>query len=184
MAENDQEDDDLVAYLDGEMDDETAAAFESRLQREPALQAQAEALKRTWELLDYLPQPEPSATFTSKTLDKIAVLRPQTTSALTVPADVSVITYAPPEPQTPQRAKWPTFVGWTAAAVVVFALGYAIKGPGVSKVPKLAPEQVETEMALDLRILHQLPQYEVGDNIAFLQALDQPELFGEEALVR
>jgi hypothetical protein len=112
------------------------------------------------------------------------VLRPNTTSTLTVPSDISVVRRAPVEPPTPRRAKWPTYVGWTAAAIFVFAVGYAIKGPGVSQIPKLLPEQIESEMARDLRILHQLPQYEVGDNIAFLQALDQPDLFGDEAIAR
>jgi anti-sigma factor RsiW len=63
----------LVAYLDGELDEDATHVFEARLGREPGLRAEAEALKKTWELLDYLPRPEPSGTFTHRTLERLAV---------------------------------------------------------------------------------------------------------------
>src|SRR5437870_7341936 len=66
----------LVAFLDGELDEDAARDFERRIGQDPELRAQADALKKTWELLDFLPQPEPSPTFTTRTLDKVAVLRP------------------------------------------------------------------------------------------------------------
>src|SRR5229473_2045109 len=56
---NEDERAELVAYLDGELNEEAAQVLEARLSREPDLRAEAEALKRTWELLDYLPRPEP-----------------------------------------------------------------------------------------------------------------------------
>src|SRR5262245_3229058 len=64
---------DLVAYLDGERDEEAARTLETRITTEPTLRAELEALKRTWELLDYLPKPEPSPNFTNRTLDRITV---------------------------------------------------------------------------------------------------------------
>lgn len=182
MAEpqDDERREEIVAYLDGELDQHAAAEFEQRLQRDAALRADAEAMKRTWELLDFLPQPEPSATFTSKTLDKISVLRPAATSAMTLPAAADAI-LAPAAPARP-RSKWPGYLGWTAAALALFALGYIASAPAFRKGPKPVPPQVaEEEMARDLRILNQLPQYEVGEDIAFLKDLDQPELFGDES---
>src|SRR5262249_41070651 len=59
----------LVAYLDGELDAEAAQALEAKLSVDPTARAEADALKRTWELLDYLPRPEPSPSFTHRTLE-------------------------------------------------------------------------------------------------------------------
>ena len=65
----------LVAYLDGELDPAAARKVEKRLATDPPLRAKAAALKKTYDLLDYLPQPEPSATFTTRTLDKIPAVK-------------------------------------------------------------------------------------------------------------
>src|SRR5262245_30216124 len=66
---------DLVAYLDGELDPLAARKVEERLASDPAARQKAAALKKTFDLLDYLPKPEPSPTFTTRTLDKIPALK-------------------------------------------------------------------------------------------------------------
>lgn len=65
----------LVAYLDGELEDGAAKRVETRLATDPQARAKASALKKTFDLLDYLPKPEPSATFTTRTIDKLPVLQ-------------------------------------------------------------------------------------------------------------
>src|SRR5260221_1838165 len=70
----DEPDADVVAYLDGERDPRATRAMEKRLRADARLRAQAEAIRKTWNLLDYLPQPDPSPSFTSRTLEKVAVL--------------------------------------------------------------------------------------------------------------
>jgi hypothetical protein len=77
LSEEDRES--LVAYLDGELDDRAAQSLEARLNTEPALRAEAEALKQTWDLLDYLPRPQPSGSFTHRTLERLNVHRPPAT---------------------------------------------------------------------------------------------------------
>src|SRR5262245_34238250 len=67
----------LVAYLDGELEGDAAQAIEARLGADPALRAEAEALKRTWDLLDYLPRPEPSPSFTHRTLSRLSAKETQ-----------------------------------------------------------------------------------------------------------
>ncbi len=63
---------DLVAFLDQELDPRRAAIIETKISLDPKIRAEADSLRRTWELLDFLPKPpEPSATFTSRTLEKI-----------------------------------------------------------------------------------------------------------------
>ncbi|MBN9121266.1 MAG: hypothetical protein J0I06_19295 [Planctomycetes bacterium] len=66
----------LVAYLDGELDPAAARRVEARLAKDPAARARAAELKRSFDLLDYLPRPEPSPTFTTRTLDKLPAVKP------------------------------------------------------------------------------------------------------------
>ena len=72
---NEQEQADLVAYLDGELTGEAARTLEAKLSLDPQARAEADALRRTWELLDYLPRPEPSARFTHRTLERLSPVR-------------------------------------------------------------------------------------------------------------
>src|SRR5690349_7189114 len=72
---NEREQAELVAYLDGELSGEAARAMEAKLSLNPAARAEADALRRTWELLDYLPRPQPSPHFTHRTLDRLAPVR-------------------------------------------------------------------------------------------------------------
>src|SRR5262249_15358697 len=62
---------DLVAYLDGELDPADARRVEARLATDPEARAKATALKKTFDLLDYLPRPEPSPHFTTRTLPQL-----------------------------------------------------------------------------------------------------------------
>src|ERR1051325_9808599 len=61
----------LVAYLDGELDEEAAREVETRISQDPTVRAEVESLKRTWDLLDYLPRAEPSPSFTHRTLSLV-----------------------------------------------------------------------------------------------------------------
>src|SRR3954467_5059323 len=70
---NDEDHEELVAFLDGELDDEQAHSVESKITLDPTVRNEADTLKRTWDLLDYLPKPEPSPNFTNKTLDRISM---------------------------------------------------------------------------------------------------------------
>src|SRR6266487_2718571 len=69
---SEQERADLVAYLDGEMGDRDARAMEAKINSDPVVRAEAEALQRTWDLLDYLPSQDPSPSFTHRTLERIS----------------------------------------------------------------------------------------------------------------
>src|SRR4051812_1944661 len=95
----------LVAYLDGELDEEQAHSVEARISMDPTLRAEAETLKRAWDMLDYLPRPEPSPSFTNRTLDRISV---RETAAALRPAR--------------KAPRWLVAAGW-AAALVLSVLG-------------------------------------------------------------
>src|SRR5437764_11816096 len=105
----------LVAFLDGELDEATAHALESKLSLDPQARAEADALKRTWELLDYLPRPEPSTDFTNKTLSKLSV---QSLSSKSVP-----VTAAPQR----RRPGWLLPLGWAAALLLAAGGGFGAR---------------------------------------------------------
>src|ERR1700676_3083783 len=105
-----QEKADLVAFLDGELKGEAARALETKLSLDPTARAEAEALKRTWDLLDYLPKPEPSPSFTKRTLEKLAPIR---SAALR---------------KVKTRPPWLVGLGWAAATVVAASLGFFAVG--------------------------------------------------------
>src|SRR5437763_10480257 len=111
LSEEDREN--LVAYLDGELDEATAQALESKLSLDPQARAEADALRRTWELLDYLPKPEPSTDFTNKTLSRLSV---QSLSTKSVPV-------TGPFHRRP-RPPWLMPLGWAAAVLLAIGAGY------------------------------------------------------------
>jgi anti-sigma factor RsiW len=158
---NDQERADLVAYLDGELTGEAARALEAKLSLHPEARAEAESLRRAWELLDYLPRPEPSSGFTGRTLSKLAPLRPP-----------------PPVAAPGRRWRWRGLLfglAW-AGALLLAALG------GYAGFDRLVPrEPTDEELLRDVRILENRRYYDLVDNVDFLRELDQPDLFGEEA---
>jgi anti-sigma factor RsiW len=73
---SDQERENLIAYLDGELTESEAQALEGKLNRDPKVRAEVDALRRTWDLLDYLPKPEPSVSFTNRTMDRVTTMLP------------------------------------------------------------------------------------------------------------
>jgi anti-sigma factor RsiW len=156
----------LVAYLDGELDGKTARALEVKLNLNPKARAEAEALRRAWDLLDYLPRPEPSASFTHRTLDRLSALRLR------------------PAPSVGRHAwlRWGFGLGWVAAVLLAGVGGYA----AVSLLPRRSPPPTRTEefdpvLVRDLRVIENLHQYEQVDNVSFLRDLDDPDLFGDDS---
>lgn len=159
LDENDRED--LVAYLDGELDEQEARALEARLHIDPNARQEAESLKRAWDMLEYLPRPEPSPNFTHRTIEKL-------TAQQLVAA------------QQKQGVRgWLFRAGWAAALVGAFLAGFA------ATKNHLRHRQVDLEqqMARDLNIVENLRAFENVDDIDFLHKLANPndqDLFGDE----
>ncbi len=157
---NEQEKADLVAFLDGELKGEAARALEAKISLNPAARAEAESLKRTWGLLDYLPKPEPSPNFTNRTLEKMAPI--------------------PTAPQRPIRRRslrpWWIGAGWAAAIVAAASAGYI--GVGMTRT---RPDATDPDLARDLRVIENKRFYDHVDDLDFLKSLDKPDLFGEDA---
>ncbi len=154
----------LVAYLDGELDGPAAAAMETKLNTDPRLRAEAATLRRTWELLDYLPKPEATPTFTSRTLERVSTVRPWTSRL---------------------RDYWRNTalgVRWASAVLIAAAIGYKV-GEHLPHRPPATPEmpvEIDPQLVRDLRVIENRHWYEHVDDMNFLRALEDPELFGEE----
>ncbi len=61
----------LVAYLDGELDEVTTLEVEKTLSESEEIRLEVEALSKTWELLDALPPVQASSQFTERTLESL-----------------------------------------------------------------------------------------------------------------
>ncbi len=157
---DDDDREELSAYLDGELDDETARQIEVRLNLDAQARTEAETLRRTWDLLDFLPRPEPSPTFTHQTLDRVSAFRPAA-----------------------QRGgrPWLLGVGWAAAVFLVAAGAFtAVSGWPFRPPDPDRPEEVEQRLARDLRLIENKRLYEQVEDMHFLRALADPDLFGED----
>jgi hypothetical protein len=189
----------LVAYLDGELDPAAARKVEARLERDPVARARAEELKRTFDLLDYLPKPDPSPTFTTRTIDKLpavksdsvpqppataptAAARPSGSNPV-VPASTSMPLAL--DDAEPARAS-PRWLLWGAAACAV-AVACAVAGYFVAGAarPRGAAQKESEEQRVEVpsRVAEYLSLYVVADDIAFVTELAKPELFGDDPSV-
>lgn len=154
---SEQERAELVAYLDGELSGEAARAWEAKLSLNPAIRAEADALRRTWELLDFLPRPQPSPRFTHRTMERLAPLR------------------------IDEQRRWATWrrrclgLGWAAALFLAGWAGYAGYNWLVPREPG------ERELLHDLRIIENKRMYDRIESLDFWRALDSSDLFGDEA---
>jgi hypothetical protein len=75
MPLNEDDRAELVAYLDGELDEAATLVVEARIATDPDARAELDALKQTWGMLDYLPKASPSPNFTNRTLERLTVER-------------------------------------------------------------------------------------------------------------
>ena len=143
---------DLVAYLDGELTGEVSRALEAKLSLNPQARAEADALRQTWQMLDYLPRPQPTASFTHRTMERLTPL------------------------QSGER-RWRTRclgLGWAAALLLAGWSGYA----GYNW---FAPrEPGDRELIHDLRLIENKRLYDRIEDLDFWRALDKPELFGDD----
>jgi hypothetical protein len=64
---------DLVAYLDGELEGDQSRAIDQALVNSPVARHEVEMLTRTWEMLDLLPQEKAPETFTQTTMHTISL---------------------------------------------------------------------------------------------------------------
>ncbi|HSQ58632.1 MAG TPA: hypothetical protein VLM40_23125 [Gemmata sp.] len=183
----------LVAYLDGELDDAAARKVAARLAGDPAARSKAAALKKTFDLLDYLPRPEPSANFTTRTLEQLPAVKTtavpslSSTAAASASASASVPrltnAMASPleEPPRQRRALWPAGVLLTAASCALG--GYLVTAAVTpSRSTKESPARDELPIS-DRGVVEHLPLYAAADDYEFVRSIASPEFFGDDPAV-
>jgi hypothetical protein len=169
----DPADADLIAFLDGELAGPDAARVEDKLALDPTARAKAEAYKKTYDLLDYLPRPEPSPDFATRTLTK---LQPAL-SGSGLGATAGYAGSGEVVPLTPRRSRVGV-LAWVAAAVVAVAGGF---GAHAGLRPYVDPPRPGEELLFsDHRVIERLPLYVAVDDLEFLKQLDDPDLFAPE----
>lgn len=165
MADSKQQEN-LVAYLDGELTDEAAANVEKTLAEEVSARQQVEQLTRTWELLDLLPESRASDGFTEKTL-----------TAIRTKVAISTTTEEASDDQDdviPRRARERAIrIGRRTAGFFVLMFIAAI---GFNSTFQKGAEPID-ELLKELPLVERLDEYqEAGDN-EFLKTLHQSGLF-------
>lgn len=153
---------DLVAYLDGELDDASIEPLERRLIAEPPLRRSVEQLNRTWKLLDALEETEASGEFTQRTLATIAASHAsddvQGESQSAVGAGV-------------------TRIPWQKAAIL-FAVCFVFSASGALVAQwRSAQQRPESERIIleNIEVLRNFNEYSLVPNVQFLRDLKLPE---------
>lgn len=157
ISQSDPIQEELVAYLDGELDAEAGQRVERRLAEDVQYRQRLQELQQAWDLLDYLPRSQVSESFTQTTVQMVAVKATEDIAKRTVTAE------------TKRRTMWLIGAGGTAAAAL---LGYLI----VSELVARPNEQ----LVEDLPVIEYVDVYQHADSVEFLKQLDQAGLFAED----
>jgi hypothetical protein len=150
-------DEDLVAYLDGELDDPASKRLEERLANDESARERLRALAGSWNLLDHLPRAAMDEAFTRTTVELVV--------------DEARKDIAAEQAALPARNRR----RWIAAAVA----GLAAAMIGFVAVVVAWPDKNE-QLLRDLPVVQNLEQYEIlpqKDSIKFLRDLENEELF-------
>lgn len=177
------EDAELIAYLDGELDLAEARAVEAKLARDLVARRKAEAYKKTFDLLDFLPRTEPSADFATKTLTKLqpVVDAPVPASAsgsgptlvLGTSSQSAAPLPLPPAPAPAGGGGW----GWVVAGVLAVGGGFAAHSAVAPEQPATTSREPDPLTPADIPLIDALPLYAGVDDIEFARRLDSADLF-------
>ena len=146
----------IVAYLDQELDEETVAHIEQLMATDVHVRERIQQLQRVWDMLDDLPRAEADDRFTTSTVELIA-------------ADVESELQRQ-EQQLPrrQRRRWL----WTGVALAL--TGWL----GFTAVDWLWPHP-DQQLLQNLDVVRNLDAYRQAGSVEFLQTLKDDQLFLE-----
>jgi len=157
-TESERLDEELVAYLDGELDGEAARRMEHRLASEETVRRRLQQLAQSWDLLDQLPRTTVDDSFTRSTVEIVALA-----------AEEELGEKAGAEPRR-RRLRW--FLT-AVAAVGACWIGFVA-------VTHLRPNPNE-ELLRDLPVIENQEVLKEAGDIEFLRKLDKEGLFPEES---
>lgn len=150
-------DEELVAYLDGELDAEQSRRIEALLASDAEVRRRVQALERTWDMLDELDAMPADARFTHSTLEMVAFsARRELDQELA-------------QTISRRRLRWLIRLGVVLLAAL---LGFSI-------VAFLAPDP-NRQLLENLPILERFEEYLPAGSVEFLQLLDKSQLCATE----
>jgi hypothetical protein len=151
--------DDLVAYLDGELDADAARRMEERLRADEALQSELRRLERAWDMLSVLPRSEANPGLTKSTVEMLA---------LETEGDF--------ERQAATRVRRRRLM-WVAAAAGLFTAGLLGTLLGAAAWP-----DPDAPLLRDLPVVRHVELYQQAGDVEFLRQLRQRGLFVNDGL--
>ncbi|MEQ8790604.1 MAG: hypothetical protein RIC55_30180 [Pirellulaceae bacterium] len=156
-APHDSIEEQLVAYLDDELDADAAAAVERRLADDPAYQQKLRELQKTWDLLDNLPQASVGERFAQTTVELVVQ---------------SAAADAEQKKSSLQWRLWLLRVGSVAAAVLAGFVGYLLVTAFASR--------SNNQLVRDLPVIENADAYRYAGSVEFLEELDREGLFADQ----
>ncbi len=144
----------LVAYLDGELEAEDVRRMEERLSGDDVLQDELHRLERTWDMLAMLPRTEANPSLTKSTVEMLAL---ESEGEFHRQAAARV-----------RRRR----LLWGTAAAMLFTAGLL----GTLLAGAIWPDP-DARLLRDLPIVQQSELYQQADNIEFLRLLRARGLF-------
>jgi len=147
-------DEQLVAYLDGELDDESSRRLEQQLASDSTLRDQLSRLERTWDALDELERIEVDQEFTRTTIEMVALAAERE--------------HQEEERRRPARRRRQWLLGLAAIVLACFA--------GFAGTWYFLPDP-NRQLIEDLPVLQRLDEYQLIDTIEFLKLLRDRQLF-------
>jgi anti-sigma factor RsiW len=147
----------LVAYLDGELEADAARQLEERLREDAALRDDLQRLERAWNLLATLPRAEADPSLTKSTVEMLA---------LEAEGDL-----------TRSAAKRGRLrrLAWGLAAGLLFAAGLL----GTLTAQAIWPDP-DAPLLRDLPVVQQLDSYQQAGSVEFLRLLRERGLFVQD----
>ena len=148
----------LVAYLDGELDGESCRRIEELLAVDPEVRQKLHWLERTWEVLDELDTTPVGEDFTRTTMEMVALA-----------AEKDVRESLEERPRRRRRRRLLCGGGMLAAGLAGF-LAFTLIAANPNK-------ELNKELVQDLPILEKLDEYQQIQDIKFLRMLEESGLF-------
>lgn len=150
-------DQEIVAYLDGELDPAAAARVERRMAEDPRYNARLNQMEKAWDLLDTLGRTEADDSFTHSTVAMVALKAQDEVEA---------------DKQAASRKRTIVWGGLGAVAVVAALSAYIVVDRELN--------QQNRELVRDLPVIERLDEYRNIESVEFLERLHKEGLFAAE----
>jgi anti-sigma factor RsiW len=152
-----RDDEQLIAYLDGQLDAIASEQLERRMTQDSALRERANRLEQAWDMLAALPKIDVDDSFTQSTIEMVAVA---------AEADAGRVEIRR------RNWKWIAGVAGTLALAATACVGYVISN-------QVVPD-ANRQLLEDLPVIEELDLYQQIGSVDYLEQLADAEMFPEE----